>query len=1255
MENSHYNIYIDTGGTFTDCIGIDQNGKYYRRKILSNSSLRGNITKVISPTQVLINEHWNLKRDIIKGFSFNFLKESSFTCKIIAYHPASKIMVLDKPIGQNTVFTGTNFEITSHEEAPVLGARLITQTALDETFPQLFFKLGSTKGTNALLERKGAKTLFIVTKGFKDLLEIGNQSRRDIFALNVIKRKQLTAKIIEVDERIDSKGKLIKAIDLTQMCQQLDAIEPETIEAVAITLMNAYLNPEHEEQVKAELKKRGYQYVSTSTELTPLIKLLPRAETTVVNAYLSPIIHNYINNIKKHIGSNAFQIMTSAGGLVGASAFRPKDSLLSGPAGGVVGASIIGKQAGHQQLITFDMGGTSTDVSRFNGEFDYRYELEVGDSIINSSAIAIETVAAGGGSICHFDGYKLTVGPESAGAFPGPACYGAGGPLTITDVNLLLGRLDATLFGIPVFEEDAKNRLDEIILLIEAKTNHTPNKINILNGFIEIANEIMAGAIRKISISKGYKPNEFALVAFGGAGGLHACDIADLLDIRTILLPKDAGLLSAFGIGNALIERFAEKQLLQTFDTIKSHLEQLFSIVDTQALQQLLDEGFTLSQIEIRQRMLFMRYKGQDNSLEIPYKTTTDALQSFHDQYNKLYGNQIENRTIELETIRVIASVKSELINIKKPKPKSYTPQPNYYHEHHKTPVFLRENIDHGALIQGEALFLDPYSTTFIKQNWQLQLDENGTALLIKENNSTPTSEHHNQETELELYANRFMAIAENMGALLQRTALSLNIKERLDFSCALLDADGGLVANAPHIPVHLGGLGVCVKTLLENFDFEEGDTIVTNHPKYGGSHLPDVTLISPVFHLGKRIAFVVNRAHHSEIGGISPGSMPPNASNLEEEGVVISPFYLYKKGISNWDEIRRILSNGPYPTRSIKENMADLNAAMAANKNGIQALLTLIHQHAESTVSNYFGLLKKHAANKMRETLSLFSNGTFSAIEYLDDGSPLKVSITINNDECLIDFSDSSAVNKGNLNATKAIVYSVTIYVLRVLLKESIPLNDGLLEPVTIKLPHGLLNPNFDKSPSKCPAVVGGNVEVSMRLTDTLLKAFGIQAASQGTMNNILFGNEHFGYYETLCGGCGAGNGFNGANAIHHHMTNTRITDPEIMEHRYPVRLETFSIRENSGGLGRWHGGNGIVRKITFTKAVNLSVLTQRRNSGPYGLKGGQDGKAGQQQVIRKNGEIIQMKAIQNIDLAAGDSFIIASPGGGGYGKAEQ
>lgn len=1251
MSAREYKIFVDTGGTFTDCIAIDTEGDQKRVKVLSNSSLRGTVKRIISDVEFEASQSWMLTRDLIKGFSFRILPEDYTDIIVEGFDVNTSIIRLNRPPGRLPAENIT-FEISSNEEAPILGARLLTGTALNEAFPAMTFKLGSTRGTNALLERKGARTLFIVTKGFADLLEIGNQSRPDIFALNVRKRSMLYSEVLEVDERADASGSILKGLDLEVFREQLRRVDIGSFESAAVCLMNSYLNPVHEMVIGEELRARGIRSISLSHRVSPLIKIQNRADTTVVNSYLSPVIEDYVRDIGRRIGIGHFQIMTSAGGLVQADNFFPKDSLLSGPAGGVAGALAIGKKSGYEKLITFDMGGTSTDVSRVDRSFDYRYELEVGDARINSPAIAIETVAAGGGSICEFDGYKLTVGPASAGAYPGPACYGAGGPLTITDVNLLLGRLDISQFGIPVYRERAERSLYELVEKIRERTGERREAEDILQGFIDIANEIMAGAIRKISLAKGYNPSDYALVAFGGAGGLHACEIADMLGIGSVLLPRDAGLLSAYGIGHSPVERFAEKQVLELLPEVQDRLLPLFDDCRAGAVKLLLDEGFQKDKITTHKELVFMRYRGQDSCLEIPFRNIAALADDFSAAYSDLYGHTVSNRDIEVESLRVIVRVYEEEESRQPGKDSSYRALPEY-HTDKRTAVYILDKLQPGASLHGDALVLDRFATTWVKKGWRLEVDARGTANLVREEEIRGTKGGKTKETELELFTNRFMSIAENMGALLQRTALSVNIKERLDFSCALLDADGRLVANAPHIPVHLGGLGVCVRELLKHYEFEEGDILLTNHPKYGGSHLPDLTMVSPVFHEGRRLAFVVNRAHHGEIGGISPGSMPPAAENLQQEGVVIAPFYLLKRGKADWDGIRRILLDYPYPTRAVEENLADINAALAANRYGSEAFLSLIEEHGAKKVLHYLDELRNYASLRMRDTLRKFTDGTYEALEHMDDGSAISVCMKLKEGQCRIDFTGSAPVNASNMNATGAIVKSVSIYVLRLLLDEAIPLNDGLMEPVELILPTGMLNPLFEDDPELCPAIVGGNVEISQRLTDTILKAFGIVAASQGTMNNTLFGNDRFAYYETVCGGCGAGKGFNGASAVHHHMTNTRITDPEIMEHRYPVRMEEFSIRRGSGGKGKWKGGDGVRRVMTFLEAVNLSVLTQRRRSGPYGLHGGESGQSGRQQLSRKTGEQVELGSVHNINLDAGDRFIMETPGGGGYGKS--
>ena len=1278
-------IAIDTGGTFTDGIATDNSDRIYTCKVLSNSSLRGSIEKWLDSKTVKVKNSWHVEKDIFQNYEFRFLSQS-FNAQnkdmpiilVEQYDPVSKIVTLNHALPEEYYDMKLSFELTAHEEAPVLAARLITQTPLNTPLPPLLMRLGSTKGTNALLERKGAPTALLVTKGFKDLLKIGNQQRPDLFALEIVKPEPLNQECIEIEERLNADGTVLKSLTFNNLDKKIEKLKKQKIQSVAVALMHAYKNNAHEMQLKAYLKKH-FDYVSVSSELSQQIKFLPRAETTIVNTYLAPIIDKYIKNITHKLPDDSLQVMTSAGSLINATLFQPKDSLLSGPAGGIVGAATIGQLSGYSKILTFDMGGTSTDVARFDNDYDYKFDVSIGSATVFSPALNIETVAAGGGSICYFDGFKLCVGPESAGSTPGPACYGAGGPLTITDVNLLLGRLDTYQFGIPVSTDAAAKQLTLLQDKIVQKTQKLLSKEDILNGFLTIANERMADAIKKISVAKGYAPPQYALVAFGGAGGLHACCMASLLGINTILLPKYAGLLSAYGIMHAQIERFAEKQILKTVSQISyDDLILEFQKLSDAAVAQVHSEGVVLDRIEIRKQLMYCRLKGQDATLDTPF----DALfiDHFKAKYQTIYGHWMDNREIEIESIRVIAAEKKaekHSENLSFPSEK-YTPLPHHFtkalveNQWCQIPVFLRHELTAGATITGFALLLDDFSSTVIESDFVLRIDENETALIKKaESTKCITPKEHAQSIDLELFINRFTNIAEQMGVMLQRTSLSVNVKERLDFSCALLDTEGYLIANAPHIPVHLGSLGVCVRKVLEQFTLEEGDTIVTNHPGFGGSHLPDVTLITPVFEKKleqgaskkRLIGYVCNRCHHSEIGGIRPASMPPNATHLSEEGVIISPTYLVKNGVTDWEPIHYTLTHNPYPTRSIQENIADLNAALAANLNGVQSLQALVAEHGIESVHFYMKKLKEYTAEKLNaalknQFLESLNQGstTYEATENLDDGTILKVAITFSDNKVVFDFTGTSPVHKGNLNATPAIVNSVVIYVLRLLLKEKIPLNEGIMQNVSLILPeNSILNPHMSndaKDYALLPAVVGGNVETSQRLTDTVLKALGIIACGQGTMNNVLFGNATFGYYETICGGAGAGNGFKGADAVHTHMTNTRITDPEIMEFRYPVRLEAFSIRRGSGGKGRYKGGDGIVRKITFLAPVELSVLSQHRKIAPFGIQGGERGGIGKQYIVLKNGKKRTLKGIDGASLNAGDSFIVKTPGGGGCGE---
>jgi 5-oxoprolinase (ATP-hydrolysing) len=1255
-----WKIWIDTGGTFTDCIAVDPTQKFKRLKVLSSSVLRGRIIEQLTPHSFQVQIHWPIEKDIFNGFEWQVIGPEKIKRKINSIDLVNSIVHLDKPILEK--INGLTIEITSNEEVPVLAARLLTETPLNKNFPLLEMRLGSTRGTNALLERKGARTAFITTKGFKDLLLIGTQQRKDLFALNVQKEKPLYDVVIEVDERIESDGSILKPILEKDFSKITGTLRKRKVDSVAIAFLNSYKNPAHELLLEKALKESGFSFISVSHRLSNQIKIVPRAETVLVNAYLSPIIKNYLSNIQQGLASGDLKIMTSSGGLSDATNFYPKDSLLSGPAGGVVGAATVAKLSSIDKLITFDMGGTSTDVSLYDQRYDYRYESKVGETKILSPSLAIETIAAGGGSICDYDGYRLTVGPHSAGASPGPACYGAGGPLTMTDVNLLLGRLDPAFLALPIHLAKAEEALKILLSKIQKSTKKEPKAKLVLESLAQIANEKMTEAIKKVSVQNGNNPADYTLLSFGGAGGQHACALAEMLGMKRILIPYDAGLLSAYGIGHAKIERFEEKLILKPLTEIKTSLSRIAEQLFDNGFKKFLGDGYGKSEIKKEKQLVFLRFKGQESTIELEYDSKLDCKKAFQKKYESIFGHWIDDREIEVESIKVMLSI-SQSSQIKSSAYKArYKPTPEkksfYYSQgvKSKTEIFLWENLHAGAMLNGPSIVVSQNSTTVIDKGWNFLLDENNNAI-ITANKEVKKTNAFSEEAQLELFSNRFTSVAQEMGALLQRTSFSVNVKERLDFSCAVLDADGYLVVNAPHIPVHLGSMGVCVREVKKVIEMKEGDVIITNHPAFGGSHLPDITLIKPVYYKKRLVGYVANRAHHAEIGGKKPGSMPADAISLEEEGVIIAPTYLIKKNKPQWKKISSIFTLAKYPTRLLEENLADLNGALASVNMGEKGLQELCEKHGEKEVSEYMRRLKKYASGLLREKLKSTIKKTFNAEEYLDDGSKLKAKLKIQDSRLTVDFTGSSKVHAGNLNATKAIVQSVVLYVLRLWVNKPIAMNEGLMERVKLILPTGLLDPfsNSSKAKSlstKLPAVVGGNTEVSQRLTDTLLKALGLTACSQGTMNNFLFGNDRFGYYETIGGGTGAGNGFTGADAVHSHMTNTRITDPEILELRYPVRLEKFEIRKNSGGKGKWKGGDGIVREITFKENMEVNILSQHRKEKPYGVMGGKEGKSGEQILISALGKKSKLNGMDSSLVKKGDKIIIKTPGGGGWGK---
>ncbi len=1246
-------IRVDTGGTFTDCWGLP-NGSTHPRlvKVLSSGRLRVAVSNWESPTKfsLQIPSGWQVLDTFFTGYK---LESQGETALVLAFEAESGSITLSRPVP-----VSDSVDLFTREEAPVLGARLLTGTSLDEEFPPLDFRLATTRGTNALLERKGAPLVFFTTQGFGDLLTIRDQRRSDLFALEHHRPTPLFDSVCEVDERLDAEGKIITplVLDETFKRRAQESID-RGIRIAAVALLHSYLNPAHEITLRDFLLELGFEHVSISSALAPLIKILPRAETVVTNAYLQPVMQEFLDHVHSRIGSRSSLLtMTSAGGLETVEDYAPKDSLLSGPAGGVSGAVAVAEELGRDRIITFDMGGTSTDVARYDRGFQYRFEQNVGDARLLAPSLKIETVAAGGGSICYWQDGSLRVGPESAGADPGPACYGRGGPLTLTDVNLLLGRIDPDNFGIPIPAENiaaaerAAKALQERAGLAFREVDST-----LLRGLLEIAVEQMADAIRTISVQDGADPSDYSLLAFGGAGPLHACDIAECLGMSEIIIPKEAGLLSAYGLDRASLERFEEQQIQRSIND--PDLPRLLDEVDQKAIEALRKTGVEGT---ISRRLAEMRLSGQDATLTIDIHPGDDSRVRFRKQYEDTFGYlPPADRTIDIVSYRAIAGTG-------RPKSRNENPAglgptgfdqtlnpvgPSPANSREKSPFLDRNTITTETAISGPIVIQDPFSTLYLSSHWTTIAQANGALVVSSQNHSTEGSINSRPEQiEHELFRHRFDNLVEEMGNLLQRSAVSTNVKERADFSCALLDEFGQLITSAPHIPVHLGALGICVRMVTETIDFYPGDTIVTNHPAVGGSHLPDVTLITPLFGADQTqpIAFVANRAHHAEIGGMTPGSMPADATRLIEEGVIIPPTYLVRGGENQFSEIEHLLTNAPYPTRNLRDNLADLHAQLAANRRGVELFLALVSTHGEKHVISEMGWLKSLSESALREHLkaSRFTEG--NAIEKLDDGTEIHVSIQNEGDRLSIDFTGTTDSHPGNLNATPAILQSAILYILRVWTQSTVPLNEGMMSSVNVTVPSCFLHPDFPDDPANCPAVVGGNVETSQRVVDSLTSALGVQSGSQGTMNNLLFGNEHFGYYETIGGGSGAGYGYHGTSGIHTHMTNTAITDPEILESRYPVRLHQFSIREGSGGRGQWSGGDGICREIEFLAPLHLSLVTQHRETAPFGLSGGAAGTPGAQSL---NGQ--SLTGIVSLEVKSGDRLLMETPGGGGFGPA--
>jgi len=1244
-----YKLRVDTGGTFTDCWGLSPEPGASPKlvKVLSSGRLRLAVEDWLSPRKlrIAIPPSWELSDSFFTGYKLGAGESDAL---VLSHQASDQILTLSRDVTSTE-----SIDLFTREEAPVLGARILTGTRLDDVFPALDFRLATTRGTNALLERKGAPLAFFTTRGFADLLVIRDQRRPDLFALQHHRPAPLFSEVVEVGGRLAADGSVLEELVLDDAFDAtVRAMLDRGIRVAAVALLHSYREPSHELILQRRLLDLGMDHVSVSSDLAPLIKLLPRAETAVINAYLQPIMAGFLGQIATSLGvgqdtDTSLMTMTSAGGLEPVSTYCPKDSLLSGPAGGVSGAASVAEELGFPRVLTFDMGGTSTDVARYDHGFQYRFSQVVGDATLLSPGLKIETVAAGGGSICRWEDGRLRVGPESAGADPGPACYGRGGPLTITDVNLLLGRIDPENFGIPLTPttlaaaQSAALDLQRVSGHGESGTKPDPT---FLSGLLELAVEQMADAIRTISIRDGADPAEYALLAFGGAGPLHACDIAERLGIHTILVPAEAGLLSAYGLDQAGLERFAERQVNAGLDD--PSLPAIAEAITQEALEKLHHVGGAAG--GITRRVAELRLAGQDSTLSLTFTELSQLGLLFAEAYTGTYGYAPPtDRSIEVVSLHMIAGTGRAA-------PRGadrtgYGVGPNPIQSVSGSGFLDRAVLSRDDQAQGPVVIQDRFSTFFLKADWSATVAGNG-ALVATRTAASDAARNSDRPLAItrELFRHRFDHLVTEMGTMLHRTAISTNVKERADYSCALLDGAGELISSAPHIPVHLGALGMCVRMVRERIEMRPGDAIVTNHPAVGGSHLPDVTVITPVFAPGESnpLAYLANRAHHAEIGGITPGSMPPAAQCLAEEGVVIAPRHLLRSGASCFDEVADLLQSGPYPTRRLADNLADLHAQLAANHRGQALLESLLNEVGADIVREQLRHLKEGSLTALSEHLATSDFAIGEAIETLDDSTEIQVRLENTNGRLRIDFTGTAAAHPGNLHATPAIVQSAILYVLRLWTQSPVPLNEGLLASVDIVLPECFLNPRFSEDPTRSPAVVGGNVETSQRLVDALLRALGVQACSQGTMNNFLFGDDSFGYYETICGGSGAGSGYHGSSGLHTHMTNTAITDPEILEQRYPIRLHRFSLRSGSGGAGRWRGGEGVIREVEFLQPLQVSLLTQHRVVAPYGMDGGGSADLGRQTLNGKT-----LPGIVAFAVAPGDRLVIETPGGGGFG----
>ncbi|MFE2044477.1 hydantoinase B/oxoprolinase family protein [Streptomyces sp. NPDC059477] len=1154
-----------------------------------------------------------------------------------------------------------------YADAAVAGVQALLDGSDD---PIEAVRMGTTVATNALLERKGERTLLVITRGFRDALRIAYQNRPSIFARRIELPELLHERVIEVDERITADGTVLRAPDLEALSAPLRQAHEDGIRAIAVVCLHSHLHPAHEQSIGELAARIGFPQISLSSEVSPLMKLIPRGDTTVVDAYLSPVLRRYVRQITDQLHGVRLMFMQSNGGLAEAGQFRGKDAILSGPAGGIVGMARMSRLAGFDRVIGFDMGGTSTDVSHHAGEYERVFTTQLAGVRLRAPMLDIHTVAAGGGSILHFDGSRYRVGPDSAGADPGPACYRGGGPLTVTDANVMLGRIQPARFP-RVFGPDGHQPLDEALVRerftglareIRETTGDDRTPEQVAEGYLQIAVANIANAVKRISVQKGHDVTRYALTTFGGAGGQHACRVAESLGIRTVLVPPMAGVLSALGIGLADTTAMRERSVEAPLEpAAMPGIRETADALEQAARAELRAEHVPEDRIEAVRRAQ-LRYDGTDTTLTVPLTEPTTMRRAFEERHRATYSFTLD-RPIVVEALSVEATGITEPPDLSALAPyEGHSAPPDTVRLHtggawRDVPLYRREALPPGEPVTGPAIIAEAGATTVVDDGWRAAARHDGH--LVMERAAITQSSDLATEVDpvlLEVFNNLFMSIAEQMGARLESTAQSVNIKERLDFSCALFDPDGNLVANAPHIPVHLGSMGTSVKEVIHRrgAGMRPGDTYAVNDPYHGGTHLPDVTVITPVFgpagtdatHSDRILFYVASRGHHAEIGGIAPGSMPAGSTTIDEEGVLFDNWLLAENGRFREQETLHLLTQGPYPSRNPATNLADLRAQIAANRKGVDEVARMIDDFGLDAVQAYMRHVQDNAEDAVRRVIDTLAEGAY-AYE-TDSGAIIRVQVRVDRESrsATIDFSGTSAQLATNFNAPYAVVNAAVLYVFRTLVADDIPLNDGCLRPLRIIVPPGSL-----LAPAPPAAVVAGNVETSQSITGALYAALGVQAEGSGTMNNVTFGNARHQYYETVASGSGAGDGFRGADVVQTHMTNSRLTDPEILEWRLPVLLDEFAVRRGSGGDGRWPGGDGAVRRIRFREPMTVSTLSQHRRVPPYGMNGGAPGRLGANRVERADGTVTVLGGSDATDVGPDDVLVIETPGGGGYG----